>query len=125
MSHRNRTTPLAHVYHQLRVVRKNNRWSMGGRDPEGKIHLTFWWHMFQGNAYAYARRSETQSAGFAEMRELIKDAIANHGGVVGGIAVLAEDPNAYPRKVAKAWKTGNMRITHFDESADAFTAVRV
>jgi len=124
-NHPHRRTPLGYVYHKLGIVRKNTRWSMGGRDSEGKIFLTFWSHMFQGNAYAYARRPETQSAGFGEMRELIKDAIANHGGIVGGITVLAKDPNAIPRKVKDAWKTSDMRITHYDEAADTFTAIRV
>jgi len=81
--------------------------------------------MFQGNAYAYARRPQTQSAGFGEMRELIKDAIANRGGVVGAITITAKDPSAFPRKVLSADVTGDMRITHYDEAADTFTAIRV
>src|SRR5205814_967190 len=102
------------------------RWSMGGRDEQGKIYLTLWWHLFKSkDEYAYKRRPETDSAGFGEMRALIKDALANHDGIVGGIIVVAKDKDAIPRTVARAWRTGDLRITSFDEEADAFTAIRV
>jgi hypothetical protein len=119
------TTELNYVYSKLGIERTNVRWSMGGRDQDGKIYLNLWWHLFSGNKYAYKRRPGTESPGFTEMRALIKDALANHGGIVGGIIVVAKDKDAAPRQVARAWRTGDLRITSFDEEADAFTAIRV
>ena len=120
------TTELNWVYQELGIKRKNVRWSTGGRNEEGKIYLNFWHHLFQSyDEYAYKRRDQTESAGFKEMRELIKDALANHNGIVGCIMVVAEDKDASPRKVKKAYPSGECRITSFDEAADAFTAVRV
>src|SRR4051794_23098272 len=102
------TTELNHVYRKLGIVRTNVRWSLGGRDEDGKIYLNLWWHLFKGNEYAYKRRPGTQSAGFKEMRALIKDALENHNGIVGGIIVKAKDKDASPREVARAWRTGDL-----------------
>jgi hypothetical protein len=120
------TTELNYVYQKLGIKRKNVLWSPGGRDEEGKIYLNLWWHLFSStNEYTYKRRPGTKSPGFSELRMLIKDALANHDGIVGGIMVVAKDKDASPRQVARAWRTGDLRITSFDEEADAFTAVRV
>lgn len=119
------TTELNYVYRKLNIERTNVRWSMGGRDQDGKIYLNLWWHLFKGNEYVYKRRPGTESPGFSEMRELIKDALANHGGIIGGIIITAKDKDASPRQVARAWSGGNLRITSFDGEADAFTAIRV
>ena len=120
------TTELNYVYRKLGIERTNIRWSLGGYDQDGKIHLNLWWHFLKGSdEYAYKRRPGNGSPGFSEMRALINDALANHGGIIGGIIVKAKDKDASPRKVARAWPSGNWRITSFDEEADAFTAIRV
>jgi hypothetical protein len=118
------TTELNWVYQKLGIKRTNVRWSTGGRDEDGKIYLNLWWHFFDGNKYVYKRRSETQSAGFKEMLKLITEVVEKHNGVFGGIVITARDKDAFPRQVARAWRTGDLRITSYNEDG-SFTAVRV
>jgi predicted HNH restriction endonuclease len=112
-----------YVFKQVGVTLKNPRWSWSGRDADGKVWMTFWRHGLHDGQYALGgHKGGKKHPGRNAMIADLKHALATNNGIVGGVLITAADPHAKPRKVVRAERMGNMRITSLDELTGSFTA---
>src|SRR5262245_24104183 len=118
------------VFQQVGVTLKNPRWSWSGRDATGKVWMTFWRDGFRDGKYtlgghkSWRPQEQKKHPGRNAMIVDIKHALATNNGIVGGVLITAADVHAKRRKVARAERMGDMRITSLDELTGALTAER-
>jgi hypothetical protein len=110
------------IFAQRGVALTNKRWSWGGFDRDGKVHLNMWADRFEGGQYVFPPNRGTKNSR-NELITLIKHALEHNDGRFGAVMSRAEDVRAMPRKVASSRSVPDMRVIEFDEHTGAFKAI--
>jgi len=111
---------------------RNPRWSWSARSTNGRtVVLTLWKHDIDDDGATirvhWRGRPGRKRLGYKELIENLIWARDHCGGLFHIVMIVAKDPNAQPRSIAKCWPDPGlvMKLSDLDETTGEFRAESV